>query len=46
MIFSFSGYISDVQRYNDTKEIDLNAYNGTVKFWKENGKFLWKIKMK
>ncbi len=45
MIFFFSDHIKDKTRYNETKQTDVNSYNGSVKFWKENGKFLWKIKM-
>lgn len=45
MIFSFSEHIKDVQNYENTKKIDLNSYGGSVRFFKENGKFIWKLKM-
>jgi hypothetical protein len=45
MIFYFSRLLKDVERENDTKKSDLNAYGGHVKFYKQEGKFLWKVKM-
>lgn len=45
MVFYFSNHIKDEQRYKETKEIDLNSYSGSAKFWKENNKFIWSIKM-
>lgn len=45
MVFTFSDHIKDIDRYNKTGKADLNGYNGTVTFWKEGDKFLWKIKM-
>lgn len=45
MVFYFSNHIKDEQRYNETREVDLNSYSGSVKFWKENNKFIWSIKM-
>jgi hypothetical protein len=46
MTFYFADHISDIKEYNKTQKTDLNAYNGSVRFWKEGEKFLWKIKMK
>lgn len=46
MTFYFSGHIKDIERYNHTGVTDLNSFGGYVRFWKENDKFLWKIKMK
>lgn len=46
MIFYFSDNIKDIKKYDRTKKIDLNSYNGNIHFWKEDGKFLWKINMK
>jgi hypothetical protein len=45
MTFSFYEHIKDVQNYQQTEKIDLNSYNGQVRFNKENDKFIWKIKM-
>ena len=45
MTFYFNTHIKDEQRYEKTQRIDLNSYGGEVKFYKENGKFIWKIRM-
>ncbi|MCP9749563.1 hypothetical protein [Ferruginibacter sp. HRS2-29] len=45
MVFYFSNHISDMKEYDKTQKVDLNSYNGNVRFWKEGDKFLWKIKM-
>jgi len=45
MTFYFTEHIKDEQRYEKTQRIDLNSYGGEVKFYKENGKFVWKIRM-
>lgn len=45
MTFFFSEHIQDVQNYEKTKKVDINSYSGEVKFYKENDKFIWKIKM-
>jgi len=45
MVFYFSDHISDQKEYDKTRKVDLNSYNGNVRFWKEGDKFLWKIKM-
>jgi hypothetical protein len=45
MIFYFDSHIFDVENQRRTKKIDLNAYGGEVRFFKEKGKFLWKTKM-
>ena len=44
MIFTYSQHIKDQKNYEKTKKVDLNSYSGRVKFYKENGKFIWKIK--
>jgi hypothetical protein len=46
MVFTFSDHIKDARNYAETNKIDLNAYQGSVRFYKENEKFLWKLKMK
>src|SRR5215208_2227962 len=46
MTFYFSNHIKDAQNYNETGLIDLNSYHGRAKFYKENNKFIWKVKMK
>ena len=46
MVFSFSEHVKDIQHYKETNKIDLNSYAGNVRFFKENGKFIWKLKMK
>ncbi len=46
MVFSFSGHIQDIKNYNETNKVDLNSYGGSVRFFKENDKFIWKLKMK
>jgi len=45
MMFYFDQHIKDVENYKEQQKTDLNAYSGEVKFYKENGKFIWKIKM-
>jgi hypothetical protein len=45
MTFYFSSHIADMERYNRTGKVDLNSYGGKVRFYKENDKFIWKIKM-
>jgi hypothetical protein len=45
MVFYFSNHIKDEEAYKTTNKIDLNSLGGEVKFYKENGKFMWKIKM-
>jgi len=45
MTFYFTEHIKDEQRYEKTQRIDLNSYGGEVKFYKDNGKFVWKIRM-
>ena len=45
MTFYFNQHIKDVENYKQKKKVDLNAFGGEVKFYKENGKFIWKIKM-
>jgi hypothetical protein len=46
MTFYFRDNIKDIERYKKNKKIDLNSYNGNIHFWKEDGRFLWKINMK
>ena len=45
MTFYFSQHIADMEKYKRTGKADLNAYGGHVKFYKENDKFIWRIKM-
>ncbi|HET9430355.1 MAG TPA: hypothetical protein VFO70_04220, partial [Chitinophagaceae bacterium] len=46
MIFTFWEHIRDVENYKQTNKIDLNSYAGEVRFFKENDKFIWKLKMR
>jgi len=45
MVFYFSEHKQDVAKYKETQKVDLNSLGGEVKFYKKDGKFLWKIKM-
>ena len=45
MIFFFSDHKKDNERYEKTRQIDLNSYGGEVKFYKKDNKFIWKLKM-
>ncbi len=45
MTFYFDSHIYDVEKQKTINKLDLNAYGGEVRFYKENGKFLWKTKM-
>ncbi|OLY90779.1 hypothetical protein SAMN05444008_1237 [Cnuella takakiae] len=45
LLFSFSGHIRDEQAYQQTGLIDLNGYGGTVRFYRDKGRWIWKIKM-
>lgn len=31
---------------NNDNQVDLNAFHGVIYFFKSNGKFVWKVKMK
>ena len=44
MVFSYSQHIKDVRNFEKTEKVDLNSYDGSVRFYKVNGKFIWKIK--
>lgn len=44
MTFTYSQHIKDVKKFDKTEKVDLNSYGGSVNFYKENGKFIWKIK--
>lgn len=46
MTFYYYGHKADNERMQKTNKIDLNVYHGSIRFWKENGKFLWKVYMK
>ena len=46
MIFYFSDHIKDVENFKQTEKVDLNSYHGRVTFYKEDGKFIWELKMK
>lgn len=45
MIFYFTGHIVDVEDYNTSQKINLNSYNGRAKFFRQNDRFIWKLKM-
>lgn len=45
MVFYFYEHKKDIENYKETKKVDLNAYSGHVTFYRENGKFIWKLKM-
>ncbi len=45
MVFFFSDHVKDVEKYKETEQYDLNSYRGTVKFYREKDKFVWKLKM-
>ena len=45
MIFYFSNHINTNTTFQKPNKIDLNAYGGHVKFYKENNKFIWELKM-
>lgn len=45
MVFWFSRHVKDIENYKITEKIDLNSYGGEVKFYKQDGQFLWKLKM-
>lgn len=46
MVFYFSGHVKDQARFEETQKVDMNSYGGSVRFYKEKGKFLWKLKMR
>ncbi len=43
MVFTYMDHVKDVENFKQTEKIDLNSYQGTVKFFKENNRFIWKI---
>lgn len=45
MVFFFSEHQKDLSNYEDTRKIEMNKFGGTIRFFKYDGKFLWKIKM-
>lgn len=45
MTFYFSDHIADISKQEKMRKSEINKYGGEVKFFKENGKFLWKVKM-
>lgn len=45
MTFFFSGHIQDLENYRQSGKVDLNSYGGEVKFYFENDRYLWKLKM-
>jgi hypothetical protein len=45
LLFYFDQHIKDEAAYRETGLTDLNKLNGVVKFYKQDGKFLWKIRM-
>jgi len=46
MDFYFRDHIKDIEKEKRTRRTDINSYNGSVHFYKENGKFLYRIKMR
>lgn len=45
MIFYFDQHIKDEENYKTTGKTDLNAFHGKATFYKQNGTFIWKVKM-
>lgn len=45
MVFTFSDHIKDRDNYNETQKVDLNSYSGSVRFYREKDKFIWKLKL-
>lgn len=45
LVFYFDQHIRDKAAEQESGKTDLNALGGEVKFYKQDGKFLWKIKM-
>ena len=45
LLFYFDQHIKDEAAYRESGLVDLNKLNGVVKFYKQDGKFLWKIRM-
>lgn len=45
LLFYFDQHLRDEAAYRESGLADLNKLNGVVKFYKQDGKFLWKIKM-
>ena len=43
MVFSFSEHIKDLENYERTRQVDLNSYKGSIKFTRQQNKFVWKI---
>ncbi|HET9279233.1 MAG TPA: hypothetical protein VFN95_13640 [Flavitalea sp.] len=46
---NLTAYFYDYKKisyYGDPEKIDLNAFHGRIKFYKSEGKFVWKVKMK
>ncbi|MEO7581981.1 MAG: hypothetical protein ABIS74_03245 [Ferruginibacter sp.] len=46
MIFSFSHHSKDADPYIEPGLININSYQGHVKFYKVNDKFVWKLRMR
>jgi hypothetical protein len=45
MTFYFTGHVQDIDDYNTYNKINLRVYSGRARFYKEHGKFVWKLKM-
>lgn len=45
MTLYFAGHIKDRLEFEKTQKVDLNNLSGSIRFFKENGKFIYKIKM-
>ena len=43
MEFIYADHVDDLKQQSATGKVDLNGYNGSVKFFKAGDKFAWKI---
>jgi hypothetical protein len=42
MVFRYFDHIKDLEAQRKSKKIELNTYQGTILFFKENNQFVWK----
>jgi hypothetical protein len=42
MVFRYFDHIKDLEAERKSKKIELNTYQGTIIFFKENNQFVWK----
>ncbi|MDI9366336.1 MAG: hypothetical protein QM541_15370 [Flavobacterium sp.] len=42
MVFRYFDHIKDVEAQKQSEKIELNTYQGTILFFKENNQFVWK----